>query len=280
MSMIFDLVWAAIFIGVAVLVLFAKYRFGGKEKSFWTGLKSISTWVIAIVLSVIFRVVLLFVVMFYSLESKFENYYSDLTGKNNPRVVVKKPLVFASVGKPVYIGDSTQASSIQIGDTILPLASFNKGKGVTGEEYFLTERNGTQYWVSEKSLMSLFNYTYTNQPLRFTISEKDKAEEAWGNAKTYMDIYKKYHGSDITEELMNDTILYAEDYMNTGTQFLEIKKIPKGNGFDFSISGAMYKGKENCVVNGVEDRLGNKPRNDQACAYYITHGGFYKDTEK
>jgi hypothetical protein len=280
MRILLDFSWIFIFIGIAVLVLYVKSRYVTKEQSFWLGLKSIYTWVISIGVSAILYYAFILLAMFHTLEAEFENHYLDLNGKYNPQVVVKKPSVFLAVEKPVYIGESTDASSIRIGDTINPVASFKKGKGISGDNYLLIRKNGTQYWVLKKSLFTLFKYTYESQPLNFTTSNKEAADQIWRNAKKYIDLYKTYIGNGITDELMNDTILYVEHDKATTGYWLKIKKIERNAAYEFSVSMPKTpKGWQSCVVNGVEDVLGNKPRNDNACAYYMRHGNFYKDPE-
>lgn len=168
-------------------------------------------------------------------------------------------------------------------DTLVPTATFTKGGGITGNNYISFSDNGKIYWILDKTLMKLFVYTYTYQPLEITIPnksdlDKEKATKIWNRAKEYMDIYGKCHTQIVSEETNSDFLLFKRYYRYNGDYYLRIEKIEDGQEIKFKVTASTQKGRERTCVGAIKDNLGyNQPDNSSACAYYMQYGFFYRE---
>ena len=268
---------------VFCLLATARYYLYRKTKTFFSAFKSVKVIFLTVILTPIFSVLWTFTSMFYSLETSSKNKYSDNLAYLTKMVLLSDTAIYEDIGKPNYIGKLTNSLIFKQKDTLTPIADFQKGGGMTGDNYYAFSAKGKTYWIAGKNLMAKFEYVYFFQPLEITVAnksalDKQKVAEIWGRAKKYMKIYGNHHKNDTPEDnISNDSLLLKRYDYAVGGNFLQIKKTENAQEVKFKVDAPTYKGSEKTCVKSVEDKFKNKPANANACAYYMQHGFFYKD---
>ncbi len=241
--------------------------------------KSAASWFIVGFFGFICLFFLFIAYLYFTLDNSIKDYYQVLT--NTKKIVVQKPDLFLPVNAPTYIGQATPNNIIKKLDTLFIEASFHKGGGFDGETFFLVDlqnkQNNQKYWISEKFLMNVFEYTYAYQPLTFTLGGK-KATQAWDNAQQYIELYKKYHKDDHTDTNINNDTLISVRYENyNGSKYLDIERHNKGDSTQFSVQSGRGRSGEKSIIKNLQSKNDNKPNNDEACAYFMMHNVFYRE---
>ncbi len=191
-------------------------------------------------------------------------------------VINRKAELHQALPLQPYVGEKVAGLHLNPGDTVVVVASYQKGTVASGISYGKILRQGKPYWFADNNAATLFAHTYANQPLTFTMSGPQHAAH-WKRAQLYMEKYRVHHGNDITKTTRNDTVLHTRCDYAYGADWLSISRRHTPAGWEFKVDGGTGKSRENCVIDRVKDRFGNRPANPQACAYFIANGSFFED---
>jgi hypothetical protein len=230
------------------------------------------------VLTVILHTVIYFGLIFMQFNKKIANTYSEHPIGKNIFVLIKPSKLYADKGAPDYVGAEMTNMSLQIGDTVQSSASYQQGDFVSGKDFSkIVYKDKVCWFIADDVTQSYFYYTYEHQPLSFEASpEQNKLY--WKRAEFYMKSYQKYNQDrDLDEPVYNDTLMNVRWNNSSFGGHLNIKRKVKVDTYVYEIHGGNGKAQEYCIMKDVKDRFGNAPFNQNAFAYYVTHGDFYQD---
>ncbi len=213
---------------------------------------------------------------FLDVEKKFANNYSEIKSNEEaaqPRIILIDSAIYENSGKPDYIGKKISVEGFKVNDTIFPSADFQKGGGMSGDNYILTTYKGKEFWILENYTLPYFEYAYNTQLETFTAKDEEENILFWERANEYGKLQEKFLGKDIRELTFNDTLILVDD-LEKG---LRITRKKENETYLFTVSELTRRGFSNSTIIKDLEKGYYKPKNGKTCAYYIQHGGFYRD---
>lgn len=213
---------------------------------------------------------------FLDVEKKFANNYNKIksnTESAQPKIIFIDSAIYENSGKPDYIGKKIVVKGFKVNDTIFPSASFQKGGGMSGDTYILTIYKGKEFWILEDYTLSYFEYAYDTQLETFIAKDEQENTLFWERANEYGKLQEKFLGKDVRKLTYNDTLILVDDF----EKGLRITRKKENETYLFEISELTRRGYSNSTIIKDLEKGYYTPKNGKTCAYFIQHGGFYRD---
>jgi hypothetical protein len=231
-------------------------------RSEFLSLSNIGISLVASLFVGIFLIIIFLVFVFADAEKKFANSYKDLKNDSvasKPQILIADTAIYENIGSPNYIGKKAVSEGFKNKDTIVPVALFRKGGGISGDNYILANCKGKQLWVRQDNALTYCQYAYHIQPSEFIAKNETENILFWERANEYRKMYEKaYHESNVEKRVLNDTLIVAEYYKNDGADFLRIGRKKTQESYTYFVERRFGRG----TVEGYTKK----------CAYYIQNG--------
>lgn len=272
-----DNLFLSIFIASFLLVVGVRFLVWKKKPEPRSDFFSLASMGISFVVSLFlgaFVIAILAVFVFRDVEKKFANTYTDLKNSpqsnsksnieaTNPRIMIADTAVYENIGEPAYIGKKVGSKILKNNDTIVPVASFKKGGGISGDLYILANHAGKQFWILQSNTLTYCGYAYYVQPLEFMAKNSQESDIFWARVNQYSNAYEKSHPKDRKKVtyIKNDTLIMVRYYNYENVDWIQISRKRLKEQYIFKAERRIYKNQQS----------------GQELAYYIQYGNYCKE---